>query len=131
MLGRFAGHFARSPVSFDIVLPDKTVQHFGPDTASFRVVVKNRQGLLAIRSVDEGQIGDAYLAEDIDIEGDMLRPFELRGSMKDFHPLVTAWRFIQPMVLGQIRTNARAISAHYDIDPEFFLSFLDPEAPCY
>ena len=31
MLGRFAGHFARSPVSFDIVLPDKTVQHFGPD----------------------------------------------------------------------------------------------------
>ena len=32
-------------------------------------------------SIDEGRIGDAYLAGDIDIEGDMLAPFELRGSM--------------------------------------------------
>ena len=51
--------------------------------------------------------------------------------MKDFHPVVAAWRFIQPLLFGQIHTNKRAISAHYDIDPEFFLSFLDPETPCY
>jgi len=29
----------------------------------------------------EGRFGAAYLAGDIDIEGDMLRPFELRKSM--------------------------------------------------
>jgi len=131
MLGRFAGQFATSPVSFEIVLPDKQVQRFGPNDPGFRVAIKNRQGLRAIRSVDEGQIGDAYLAGDIDIDGDMLSPFELRGAMKDFHPLVAAWRFIQPLLFGQVHTNKRAISAHYDIDPEFFLSFLDPETPCY
>lgn len=131
MLGRFAGHFAASPVSFDIVLPNKTVQRFGPNAPSFRVIINNHQGLRAIRSVDEGRIGDAYVAGDIDIEGDMLRPFELRGSMKDFHLLVVAWRFIQPLLFGQVHTNKRAISAHYDIDPEFFLSFLDPQTPCY
>ncbi|MGA8968322.1 MAG: class I SAM-dependent methyltransferase [Pseudolabrys sp.] len=131
MLGRFAGQFATSPVSFEIVLPDKQVQRFGPNDPGFRVAIKNRQGLRAIRSVDEGQIGDAYLAGDIDIDGDMLSPFELRGAMKDFHPVVAAWRFIQPLLFGQVHTNKRAISAHYDIDPEFFLSFLDPETPCY
>ncbi|MGB8017420.1 MAG: hypothetical protein WCF80_16320, partial [Pseudolabrys sp.] len=64
--------------------------------------------------------------EDIDIDGDMLRFFELRGAMKEFHPLVAAWRFIQPLLFGQVHTNKRAIGAHYDIDPTFFLSFLDP-----
>src|SRR6476660_7946692 len=131
MLGRFADHFSTSPVSFDVVLPDKTVQHFGSDPSSFRVTIRNQRGLRAIRSIDEGQIGDAYLDGDIDIEGDMLRPFELRGSMKDFHLLVAAWRFIQPLLFGQISTNRQAITAHYDIDPEFFLSFLDPKTPCY
>ena len=131
MLGRFASHYAASPVSFEIVLPDKTIQRFGSAEPGFCVKINSRQGLRAIRSVDEGQIGDAYLAGDIDIEGDMLRPFELRGSMKDRHPLIIAWRFVQPLLFGQVHTNKRAISAHYDMDPEFFLSFLDPATPCY
>jgi cyclopropane-fatty-acyl-phospholipid synthase len=131
MLGRFADRFSHSPVSFEIVLPDEAVRRFGPEAPSFRVAIKNRNGLRAIQSVDEGRIGDAYLAGDIDIEGDMLRPFELRASMNDFHPIVAAWRFIQPLIFGQVHTNKQAISAHYDIDPVFFLSFLDPETPCY
>lgn len=98
---------------------------------AFRVTLKNRQAMRAISSVNEGRIGDAYLAGDIDIDGDMLRPFELRGSMKDFHLLVAVWRFIQPLLFGQVHTNRQAITAHYDIDPEFFLSFLDPNTPCY
>jgi len=130
-LGRFAGQFARTSVPFEVILPDGAVRRFGVGAPSFRVTLKNRQAMRAITSVDEGRIGDAYLAGDIDIEGDMLRPFELRGSMKDFHLLVSAWRFIQPFLFGQISTNRQAITAHYDIDPEFFLSFLDPKTPCY
>ena len=106
--------------------PDKSTQRFGPDVTGLPRTIKNSKGLRAIRSIDEGQIGDAYIDGDIDIDGDMLRPFELRGAMKDFHPLVAAWRFIQPLLFGQVHTNRRAIGAHYDIDPTFFLSFLDP-----
>jgi cyclopropane-fatty-acyl-phospholipid synthase len=131
MLGRFARHFADSPVSFDVTLPKGEVQHFGPGAASFHVTLKNARALRAIGSLDEGRFGDAYLAGDIDIEGDMLRPFELRNSMKDFHLLTAAWRFIQPLLFGQVHTNRKAITAHYDIDPDFFLSFLDPKTPCY
>ena len=130
-LGRFAGLFGRTTVPFSVIMPDGAVQRFGEGASSFTVTLKNRQALRAISSVDEGRIGDAYVNGDIDIEGDLLRPFELRNSMKDFHLIVEAWRFIQPLLMGQIRTNRQAISAHYDIDPEFFLSFLDPVTPCY
>ncbi|HXU58234.1 MAG TPA: class I SAM-dependent methyltransferase [Verrucomicrobiae bacterium] len=131
LLGRFATHFADSPVSFDVVLPNGTLQHFGPAAASFHVTLKNAWALRAVTSLDEGRFGDAYLAGDIDLEGDMLSPFQLRGSMKDFHLLTYAWRFIQPLIFGQVHTNRQAITAHYDIDPDFFLSFLDPKTPCY
>jgi cyclopropane-fatty-acyl-phospholipid synthase len=131
MLGRFAAQFASSPVSFQVTLPDGTAQHFGPDVPSFFVTLKNDRALKALASIDEGKIGDSYLAGDFDIEGDMIAPFALRGSMKDFHLVTAAWRFIQPFLFGQVHTNRQAITAHYDIDPEFFLSFLDPKTPCY
>jgi cyclopropane-fatty-acyl-phospholipid synthase len=69
----------------------------------------------AITSLDQIKFADAYLAGDIDIDGDMLRPFELRRTMGDLHPLMTAWRFLQPLLLGQVRTNRAAIISHYDI----------------
>jgi cyclopropane-fatty-acyl-phospholipid synthase len=131
MLGRFAAHFSDSPVSFQVTLPNGTVQHFGPAAPSFSVTLKNDRALKALASIDEGKIGDSYLAGDFDIEGDMIAPFALRGSMKDFHLVTAAWRFIQPFLFGQVHTNRQAITAHYDIDPEFFLSFLDPITPCY
>ena len=131
LLGRFAGHYATTKVPFEVTLPNGNVQRFGVGEPSFSVTIHNQSGLNAIRSLDEGRIGDAYLAGDVDIEGDMLAPFELRTSMKDFHLLVSAWRFIQPLLFGQVHTNRQAIAAHYDIDPEFFLSFLDPITPCY
>ena len=131
MLGRFAEQFSDSSVSFEITLPDGSVQPFGPAEASFSIVIRNQQGLRAIASIDEGRIGDAYIAGDIEIEGDMLQPFRLRQQMKDLHPVAYAWRFLQPLLFGQLRTNRRAISDHYDIDSDFFLSFLDPAVPLY
>lgn len=131
LLGRFAGQFSDSPVSFQIAMPDGSVQKFGPDAPSFFVTLKNKTAVRALSSIDEGKIGDAYVAGDIDIEGDMLAPFKLRESMGDFHLVTTIWRFLQPLLFGQIHTNKQAITAHYDIDPAFFLSFLDPERPMY
>ncbi len=131
MLGRFARQFEDSAVSFRVILPDGSVQAFGKSEPRFDVTLNNNNALRALASLDEGRIGDAYLAGDLDIEGDMLAPFALRGEMKDFHLVTTIWRFLQPLLFGQIHTNKQAIAAHYDLDPEFFLSFLDPKTPCY
>lgn len=131
LLGRFAKQFSDSPVSFAITLPDNSVQRFGLSAPSFRIILKNNRALRAAASLDEGRFGDAYLAGDIDLDGDILSLFELRKSFTDVHPITTIWRFLQPLLFGQVHTNKQAITAHYDIDPEFFLSFLDPGTPCY
>ena len=131
LLSRFATQYADVATPFDVVLPDGTVQRFGKGTPTFRLTINNKNGLRAVTSLDEGRIADAYLAGDIDLDGDMIKPFELRGSMKDFHLVTELWRYIQPFLFGQVHTNKKAISSHYDIDSEFFLAFLDPKTPAY
>jgi len=131
LLGRFASQYADGNVPFDVAMPDGTVQRFGKGAPTFRLTIKNKNGIRAVSSLDEGRIAAAYLSGDLDLDGDMLKPFELRGSMKDFHLITEAWRYIQPLFFGQVHTNKQAISSHYDIDSEFFLAFLDPITPCY
>ncbi len=131
LMNRFSRAFANTSAPFEIRFPDGSVRRFGRTQPSFQVILRNRNAVRALASLDEGRFADAYLAGDIDIVGDMLRPFELRGSMGDLHLVATAWRFVQPLVFGQLRTNQKAITSHYDIDPEFFLNFLDPKTPCY
>jgi cyclopropane-fatty-acyl-phospholipid synthase len=130
-LDRMARAFAGSSVPFEMYFPDGRARRFGQGSPTFRVTLKNSNAVRAITSLDQVKFADAYLTGDIDLDGDMLRPFELRQTMGDRHPLTTAWRFLQPLLFGQVRTNQAAITSHYDIDPEFFLSFLDPKTPCY
>src|SRR5262245_13868950 len=105
ILGRFATQFANSRVSFAVTLPDGSSQHFGPSAPSFKIILKNSRAMRAILSLDEGRFGDAYLANDIDLEGDILDLFVLRESFSDVHPLTTIWRFLQPLMFGQVHTN--------------------------
>jgi cyclopropane-fatty-acyl-phospholipid synthase len=130
-LNRVARAFGRTSVPFEIHFPDGAVRRFGQGVPNFCVTLKNRNAVRAITSLDQVKFADAYLAGDIDIDGDMLRPFELRQTMGDLHPIMTVWRFLQPLLMGQVWTNQAAITSHYDIDAEFFLSFLDPKTPCY
>ena len=131
LLGRFAAQYANISIPFEVIMPDGSTQMFGRGAPEFRLAIHNANGLRAVTSLDEGRIGDAYVAGDLDIEGDMIKPFALRGSMKDIHLVAWAWRFVQPFLFGQVHTNKQAITSHYDVPPEFFLSFLDPKTPCY
>ena len=130
-LGRVAARYTDISAPFEIVFPDGRSLQVGHGAPTFQVTAHNKQGVRALASLDDGRIAEAYLTGDIDIEGDMLKPFELRNTLSDRHPWTQAWRFIQPFLFGQVHTNKQAISAHYDIDPEFFLYFLDPKTPCY
>src|SRR6201996_2152074 len=131
LLGKFAAQYGNVSTPFDVLTPDGTIVRFGKGTPAFRLTINNQNGLRAITTLDEGRIADAYLAGDIDLEGDMEKPFALRGDMKDSHLWTEAWRYIQPLLFGQVHTNKQAISSHYDIDSSFFLAFLDPKTPAY
>jgi cyclopropane-fatty-acyl-phospholipid synthase len=130
-LSRFRRAFSHAPIPFELQLPDGSVERFGQEHARFRLRLNNAKAVRALNSVHEGRIADAYLEGDIDLEGDPMSPFEMRPSLGDLHPLTKLWRFVEPLLFGQVRTNRRAIASHYEIDPAFFLSFLDPNTPCY
>jgi cyclopropane-fatty-acyl-phospholipid synthase len=130
-IDRILNRFAHSSIPFEIVFPDGGRRSFGDAPPSFTVTLRDRQALRALASMDEGRVGDAYVEGHLDIDGDMLRPFEIRKSMSDQHYAVAAWRFLEPLLFGQVRANRRAIADHYDIDSDFFLAFLDPQHPAY
>src|SRR5512135_3081232 len=87
-IGRITRAFATTDVPFEMSFPDGVTRRFGQGAPSFRVTLNNRNAVLAINSLDQGKFADAYLAGHIDIDGDMLRPFALRQSLGDLHPLM-------------------------------------------
>ncbi len=130
-LDSLINRFGNVTTPFSVELPSGERRDVGQGKAEFQLSLRNDRALKAVITLDEGDIAEAYLAGDIDLEGDMLKPFALRNSLNDSHPLVAAWRFIQPLLFGQVYTNKQAIVSHYNADPKLFLSFLDPVFPAY
>jgi len=116
---------------FSIDMPDGQVRAVGNGEPVFHATLRNDRALKAVRSLDEGNIAEAYMRGDIDLDGDMLQSLALRASLDDRHLLTNIWRFLQPLLFGQVYTNKQAIQSHYDADPRLFLSFLDETHPAY
>jgi cyclopropane-fatty-acyl-phospholipid synthase len=73
----------------------------------------------------------AYLAGDVDVEGDFLQVIAIRDFFKDRHPLRFAWRFVKPLLFGQVKSDKEWIAQHYDYDQDFYLLILDRRHRCY
>ena len=127
LIARFGAKFK----PFAIEMPDGQVRIVGDGEPVFRAALRNERAVKAVRSLDEGNLAEAYMRGDIDLDGDMLQPFALRASLDDRHLLTSAWRFLQPLLFGQVYTNRQAIKSHYDADQRLFLSFLDETHPAY
>ena len=130
-INRFIDRIGAVETPFSIELPDGEKRTVGEGKSHFEVSLRTSRAVKAVSSLDEANIAEAYLQGDIDLDGDMISPFALRSSLDDRHPMVAAWRFIQPLIFGQVFTNKAAIKSHYDLDANLFLSFLDPELPAY
>ena len=116
---------------FSIEMPNGQVHTVGDGEPVFGAVIRNQRGVKAVRSLDEANVAEAHMRGDIDFEGDLLELFALRAALDDRHFGVSAWRFLQPLLFGQVYTNRRAIKSHYDADQRLFLSFLDETHPAY
>ena len=113
---------------FRVELWDGTSHHLGEEgaEAAFRIVVNNRRGLSALKSLNEVQVCESYMAGDLELEGDMLKLCDLRRMVKQGNPILNFWRLLKPMVLGQTGEDKKAIAEHYEYDDEFYMTFLDP-----
>lgn len=118
--------------AFELQLPGEPVWRIGPGTVKFRVATNNARAASAIKSLDEIRIAEAYLAGDLDIEGDLLAAFDLRSSLTDNHKLAYLWStYGQRLFHGQTASDKKWIAQHYDMDGDFHLQFIDKQFRCY
>jgi len=122
---------SREPVPFGLKVAGGQQHRFGQADPAFTLVVNHPSALDALSKMSMMDIGEAYLKGTLDVEGDFLRVLQVRNLFSDRHPLLWTWKFIRPLVFGQVNSDARWIAEHYDEDPEFFLKFLDGDYRCY
>jgi len=117
--------------AFELKLPGESCQKFGSGKPVFSIKL-NKNGRAALLSMNELRIAEAYMNCDIDFEGEFLEIFKFREVLQDRHRLFYFWNVaLQPILFGQIRSDRRWISQHYDCDQEFYALFLDKRTRCY
>jgi cyclopropane-fatty-acyl-phospholipid synthase len=110
---------------------DARVHRLGSGEPRFTLVVNTPRGVSAVASLDALAVATAYLQGDVDVEGDFLTVINVRDLFSDRHPLQFAWRFLQPLLRGQVKSDKKWIAQHYDYDQDFYLLFLDRRHRCY
>jgi len=112
--------------AFRLVLDDGEVHDFGSGEPALTLTVRNRAGRAALASLDEFRFAMAYVAGDIDLEGDIPTLRRLRPLASDRHPLRELWsKYLHPLVFGQARSDEKWVAEHYDVEADFYLLFLD------
>jgi len=130
---RYRAFFAPGEeVPFAVRAADNGRGHrLGPGDPRFTLVVNTPRGVSALASLDALAIATAYLEGDVDVDGDFLAAINVRNLFSDRHPLQYAWRFVQPLLWGQVKSDKKWIAQHYDYDQDFYLLFLDRRHRCY
>lgn len=122
---------SRRPITFALQLKGKSPHVFGEGEPSFTLVINDRDGLTALSTLDGTTVIEAYMGGSLDIEGDLMSAFALRDMFTDSHTLLNLWRFVQPLLFGQVKSDKKWIARHYDYDANFYQLFLDKNHRCY
>src|SRR5262245_7073136 len=118
---------------FELRLPDRTAYQIGNGgEPAFTVQIVTDKGLAALSAFDELAVAEAYMDGDLDIEGDLLTALKLRPVLGDPHPFKYLYAtYVAPFLFGQARSDKKWIKSHYDVDPQFFLLWLDSKLRAY
>jgi cyclopropane-fatty-acyl-phospholipid synthase len=104
---------------------------FGRGEPAFALVATRSSGIAALSTMDLSRIAEAYVRGALEVEGELRRALVLRTAFPDRHPIAFLWRFVRPLLFGQVGSDTRWIARHYDHPPEFWTSFLDARHRCY
>ena len=118
-------------IPFALKMANGPRRSFGGDEPAFTIILNDEQGVAALSTLDQNTIAEAYLNGGIDLEGDIMRVLALRELFNDNRGTRFLWRFIQPLLFGQVKSDKKWISSHYDTEEDFFLLFLDKRHRAY
>jgi cyclopropane-fatty-acyl-phospholipid synthase len=129
---RYNSYFAdRRPVTFAVTTLSGVKHTFGSGEPVFTIIVSTPKGAKALASLDQLQVAVAYLRGDLDVDGDVMTVLGMRKFFPDIHPIAWLARFAPALLRGNAEHDRRSISAHYDRESDFFLTFMDTRHRCY
>lgn len=101
----------------------------GPGAPRFTIVLRDPR---ALAGTDEDSIGRAYIDGHWDIEGDPRGAFALRRFLTvKSSPFSVMSLLARIFLVRAQKNNTEAISAHYSLGDDFYLSFLDTKYRIY
>jgi cyclopropane-fatty-acyl-phospholipid synthase len=118
-------------VSFALRTDTGLSHRFGHGAPAFAIVARSPSGIAALTTLDGSRIAEAYMRGDLDVDGDLMSVLTLRTLFSERHPFQFLWRFVQPLMFGQVESDRRWIAQHYDYPADFYLCFLDRRHRCY
>ncbi|MBI5916247.1 MAG: class I SAM-dependent methyltransferase [Bacteroidetes bacterium] len=127
-LGKALGEMG---MSIEILLPSNQSLILGKGKRTATITIHNNRAARNLLLLNENGIIESFLRGDLDIEGSLMDVLKCRRYLKSGHGLSWLARFALPAFLGQVFTNRVAIRKHYELDPAFYLSFLDATYPAY
>jgi cyclopropane-fatty-acyl-phospholipid synthase len=99
---------------FRLVFPDGSAADVGHGPAAFSMIARDAEGLAAVAALDALGMCEAFMAEHLDVRGDLLAAARYVEVLGDTHPWISVWRRLQPALLGRERVNPAWIAKHYD-----------------
>ena len=76
-------------------------------------------------------VGDAFIAGDIDVDGDISMLFKAREHLQDKVPLRQKIRFLWDFARTSVAMNAKVIDQHYTRGDDFYLTYIDKKFRFY
>jgi cyclopropane-fatty-acyl-phospholipid synthase len=130
-LAKLESVFRAADLKIEVTAPTGETTKFGDGPATVTVSFKEPWAWEALISLDENKLAEAYVTGALDLEGSFTDALKIRSVLKRRQGLPLLMRFIEPLFAGRTKANRTAISKHYDLDPRFYLAFLDPVWPAY
>jgi cyclopropane-fatty-acyl-phospholipid synthase len=100
--------------AFGIVFPEGDTFDIGGPSPAFSLVARSARGVAALASRDALTMAEAYMDEDLEVDGDLLAATRYVEVLSDAHPWIFAWRRLEPLLVGRERLNPGWIAQHYD-----------------
>jgi cyclopropane-fatty-acyl-phospholipid synthase len=107
---------SKLPIAFSIETMEGKSITIGREKPEFKIIIKNKNGLRAIKSLNELKVAEAYIKGDLDLEGDFIKAMSIRNALADRNTWIKVWRRLAPMIFGRAKLNPKWIAKHYDLN---------------
>ncbi|WP_312976872.1 class I SAM-dependent methyltransferase [Corynebacterium sp.] len=113
-----------------IIFPDASEIEIGNESPKFTATFKTSDSLLL--PLSELAIGKSYIDGEIDIDGDFYEVMRLRDELSFGTTMKQKLEFLYNLFIkSPTKSNKDAISSHYDLGDDFYLTFLDKDYHFY